>query len=693
MASANTNLRVSELDFDEIKGNFKAYLGNQNNFQDYNFEGAGMNILLDQLSYTTHYMGMYANLLANEMFGDTAQLRSSILSHAKHLNYRPRSVTGSVAMMNILVTPNEISEDTTANTITLAKYTKLISTAKDGQNYQFVTLNANSAVKVSGSFQFSNVIVKQGEVITQQFLMTGTNDKARFVLPSANVDTSTVQVSVQDSIANTTTTNYTLENDLTEVRANSTVFWLEENTIDEGNWVIQFGDNYIGRRPANNAIIFATYLESVGEESNDLDSFVFTDPIAGEYTANVIINAQRSTSGAPKESIEQIRHRAPIHYTSQNRAVTEEDYELLLLRDYPNIDAVSVWSGADNDPPVYGKVFISLLPKSNYGITASEKLRIVNQIIEKRSIMTVIPEIVDPDYTYLILRVDVHYESNDTSLNEAQIKSLVRQKILDYRDNNLRTFNSVFRNSVLHREIDSAEKSILSNNIEIYLQKRAELTVNETLDYSLDYQVGLRRTSFPFAAYSTPHVNVRDNIAIEREAYFEVVPDSFTGIDSISIVTAGQNYTSVPTVTISGDGTGATATASVINGKLSSITLTSRGANYSRATVAITGGGGTGATGSPVLGLSNGDLRTFYYNSNGEKIIITENAGTIDFASGAVKFTNLLPLSVESTTAYPDNTVTFNCPPDDENINPSRNRILDIDANDPNSIQINMIPE
>ena len=695
MAESNTNLQVAELDFDEIKANFTTYLGNQTQFQDYNFEGSGMSILLDQLSYTTHYMGIYANLLGNEMFGDTAQLRPSIISHAKHLGYTPGSVFGATALVDILVTPNAISEDTTANNITLSKYTKLISTSKDGTNHQFITVNANTATKNAGSFMFSNVWIKQGEVTTRTYLMTTNNPKAKFVLPSANIDTSTILVSVQASQANTSKTRYTLETDITEVRANSEVFWLEENSDLENQYSIYFGDNYIGKKPANGAIVIATYLEASGEAGNELDTFTFTDPVAGEYSANVIVTTvSRSSGGSSKETIEQIRHRAPKAYTSQNRAVTEDDYELLILRDYPNIESVSVWSGASNDPPVYGKVFISLNPKDYYGISDSEKLRIINEIISKRSVMTVIPEIVDPDYTYLMIRAHVDYDTSKTILSEGELETLIRQKIIDYRDTDLRSFKSVYRNSKLHRLIDSTENSILSNNIELYLQKRVDITLNETKNYGFNFDSVMRRSSFPYQAYSYPAVRTYDTDGItSRDTYFEVTPDSFTGIDSIDIITPGQGYTATPTVTITGDGTGATAIASIVNGKLNSVTLTNRGINYYRSTVSITGGNGTGATAQAVLGLSTGVIRSFYYNSNGEKVVIDSEAGSINFNTGEVNLTDLLVLSVVENDSYPENVLTFNAPPDDENIYPIRNRIVDIDANDPNSILVEMIPE
>jgi len=696
MTTSNTNLRITELDYDQIRENLKDYLAGQAEFTDYDFEGAGMSVLLDILAYNTHYMGFYGNMIANEAFGDTAQVRASILSHAKHMNYVPGSQVGALALVDIAVTPGG-AEDQASNTATLSKFTKFLSSAKDGTNYQFVTIHSNTATKnvTSGSFEFSNVWLKQGEVVTKQYLMdvVGNPDR-RFTIQSSNVDTSTITVSVQQSTTNTAKSIYTQAQDITEVTANSRVFWIEENSDANGQYTIYFGDDYIGKKPANGSVAIVTYLDVAGEAGNSLDRFVATDAVDG-FNANIAVSTiTKSASGASRETIEEIRKRAPIHYTSQNRAVTDEDFQLLMLRDYPNLDAVSVWSGAENVPPVYGKVFLSLKPTDNYEITAVEKDRIKNEIIANRSIMTVIPEIVDPIYTYLLLNVHVSYDPKKTTLTSNELSQLVRQTIIDYRDSELKTFESVFRESALHRLIADSEASIISSEITIYLQRRVEFTLDETLTYEIQFYQALDKLSFPDQAYSYPSFTVTDLAGVERKVFYEVTPDSFTGIDSITVVDTGQDYTEIPTVTISGDGSGATATAVVVNRKVESITLNERGSNYSRVTVSITGGGdGSGATATGVLGGDTGVLRTFYYKENGEKEIINENAGTIRFDTGVVTFSEVLPLAVTDNIQYSTNIITFNIQPDEETVRTVRNNIIDIDVNDPKSITIEMLAE
>ena len=692
MAQSNTAIRVSELDFDSIKTNLKEFLRSQNQFQDFDFEGSGMSVLLDLLAYNTHYMGYYLNMVANEMFIDTAQLRNSILSHAKLMNYQPTGTVSPTAIVNITVTPS-INEDQDATTLTLPAYTTFLSESLDGISYQFMTTEADSAVKIGSSFTFSNVAIKQGELTALTYTVSPSNAKRRYTIPSATVDLDTIVVTVQESQGNTFTTAYTKAEDLTTITANSTVYFVEENPDSNGSYTLTFGDGVIGKALSNGNIIFVRYIDCQGSAANKANTFTLTTPISG-YDDNVIVTAISSAAGgSEKETIEQIRKRAPIHYTVQNRAVTVDDFKSIITSDYPHIESVSVWGGEDNVPPIYGKIFISLNPEDGYEISLTEKERIVNEIISNRSVLTVIPEIVDPEFVYLLFVAKVNYDSNLTSYNEAELKELCRNAFIDYRDNSLRTFDSVYRNSALYRIIDAVDNSITSSEIGIYLQKRFEPTLGSTKNYELKFNTSLYKGSPTNRLYSFPAVTVQDINGIDRNVYFEEVPDSYSGIDSINVVNPGSDYTSTPTVTISGDGTGATATAKIVNGKLSAITIDNRGSNYTRATISITGGEGSGATAVAVLQNRVGDLRTYYYQSNGEKVIVNNQAGTIDYDEGIVYLTNFKPTAIIANENYPNDTVTINISPFNETIYPLRNRILELDVNDSSSIQITMVDE
>jgi hypothetical protein len=684
----NQALRITELDFLSIKENLKNYLRNQSEFQDFDFEGSGMSVLLDILAYNTHYMSFYLNMVGNEMFLDTAQLRASVLSHAKMIGYVPSSSQGSEAKVNIRVTPSTNEPNTSI--ATLDRYTRFLAQDVDGVNYPFITLYSNTVSKSNGTFDFNNISIKQGEVVTLQYLMEPSNINRRFEIQSANVDISTLSISVQESTTNTYTTVYTRSTDITELSSTTPAYFIEEN--ENLNYTFYFGDDVIGKKPKVGNVIICTYIDNIGSASNNISKFVFVDPVAG-YNDNVVITTvSTSSGGVDKESIEQTRFRAPYFYTTQNRAVTKQDYNTLILKDFTNIESVSVWGGEENDPVVYGKIYISLKPKGNFVFTALEKENIKKQL-QSRNIFTITPEIVDPNFSYLTLSGKVYYNPNKTSRTANEILSLVKATISDYTEQELNTFDSVFRKSKLQNFMENADPSITGSDIDVYMQKRLVLDTNVTKNYSVLFNTPLRKGDFDEKITSFPQINVRDTEGISRSVFFEEVPQAFTGVDSISIVNPGREYASVPTVTITGDGIGATAEAFIVNGRIDRIVVTNKGSNYTRATVSITGGGGSEASASAILQTNNGELRTYYFRSNGEKVIVNPNAGTIDYTNGRIDILSLLPLSVVENDFYDENVFTVSAPIDDQIIYPLRNRILTIDESDPSSIQIEVIAE
>lgn len=691
MATSNTALRVTELDFDSIKNNLKNYLRNQAEFQDFDFDGSGMSVLLDILAYNTHYMGYYVNMVGNEMFLDTAQLRASALSHAKNLGYIPASRQASKVDANITVTPSNV-EDQNAAILTLDRFTQFIGADIDGINYKFITQYSNTVPKVGGTFQFNNIRLVQGELITAQYVMNDVvNISRRFDIPSINIDTTTLTVVVQESSTNTASEQYNLYNDITEVRADTPVYFLDEKA--DGTYAIQFGDGVIGKKPKNGNIIVAQYVDTFGPAANNISNILLDDNING-YKDNVVVTAlTASFGGSDKEDIEQVRFRAPYAYTTQNRAVTVSDYETLITKDYNNIEAVSVWGGEDNDPVVYGKVYLSLKTRNNIFLSNRDKENIKNTLIRNRNVVAIIPEIVDPDYIFIKLRGQVKYNPSLTSLDAGILKTRVEAAIQDYNNKELNTFKSTFRKSKLQYYIENSDPSITGSDIQILLQKRIVLTPEETKNYILRYNTFIRKGDYNQKISSFPQLKVYDSLNDERDVFIEEVPDSFTGIASIQVVNPGINYTSIPTVTITGDGIGATARAIIVNRKINRIEVTNAGSNYTRAVVSITGGGGSEATANARLENKLGTLRTYYFKTNGEKVVVNPNAGSIDYEGGVVTLTALLPIEVLTNDFYDENVLTLNVPNRAEIIGPSRNRILTIDYNDPSAIQIDIIAE
>lgn len=685
--TANASINITDLDFDTIKTNLKDFLRSQSQFQDFDFEGSGMNVLLDILALNTHYNAYYLNMVGNEMFLDTSKIRQSTISHAKLINYIPESSHGAEAKIDVVVTPS-ISEDSEISVLTLDKYIKFIGSDIDGINYPFVTVNSNTVTKSANTFTFANVIIKQGTVVTRQFVMSPNNAKRRFDLPSGNIDTNTLIVSVQESSSNTLTTSYIQAQDLTEITANSSVYFIEEN--QEGNYSIYFGDNVIGKKPKDGNIINITYLDTIGSIGNKINAFSISQSV-GTFSDNIAIRSWGSSySGSDKETIDQIKYRAPYFYTAQNRAVTEYDYETLITKDYNNIDSVAVWGGENNNPPIYGKIFLSLKTKENYFLTNLEKEEIKESLIRNRNVLTVIPEIVDPSYTYVLLRGSVYYNPDVTSLSAGTIQSYVRAAIGDYRDQNLNKFNATFQKSKLQSYIEDSEPSIVASDIRSYLQKRVSVTLNQTKSYTFEFDTPIKKNDINQAVSSYPAVTVVDKNYVQRNVFFEEVPSIASGIARFDITNGGINYSSTPTVTITGDGSGATGVARVAGGRIVSIDITNKGANYTRASITISDETGQGAQVVPVLENRIGTLRTYYIKETGEKIVVSDNAGTIDYDKGIIVIKSLTPLALVTNQYYDTNVLTISVPVENQIIPTVQNRIIDIDENDPLAIQVDV---
>lgn len=691
MAESNTVLRIAELDFDTIKLNLKNYLRSQSQFTDYDFEGSGLNILLDVLAYNTHYMSYYLNMIGNEMFLDSALLRNSVISHAKHLNYVPTSLRGSIATVNIVVADEVPTSG--LSTITLPKYSQFQSQQIDGTNYTFVNLDTYTASKnvISNTYTFSNVSLIQGEKISYNVSVDASNSKRRFLIPEANIDTSTLIVNIQNSSVDLFKTNYTLADDITVLDSNSKVYFLEES--NDNQYTLYFGDNYIGKDLDDGNIVQLEYIATSGDVANKANSFTLTTPI--NSFSNVVVNSvSAAAGGSQRDTIDRIKFLAPKFYTVQNRAVTKEDYGTLLLKDYPNIESISVWGGEENDPVIYGKIFIALKPKSGYIVTELEKDRIINNLIVNRNVITITPEIVEPDYLYLKFEITVNYNSNKTSLDEITLSNLVKNAVNSYNDIDLEKFNSTYRTSKIQNEILSSDNSFLGCDVKTIVQKRFEPTLNVTKNYTIDFNIPLSRGLYTEKLYSYPTFSILDAQGVTREALIEETPLSFTGVESISITNSGSDYSDSPTITITGDGTGATAKATVVNGKIISIKIINRGSNYTAATISIQDSTGTLATAIAVLSSSVGTLRSYYVlSTTGEKIILNDNFGDINYDTGRINIYNFKPIAIASNPNYASGVLTLNMYPLESTLHPLRNRLLSIDSEDPTAILVDMESE
>ena len=460
MAVNNKRLRVTELDFDDIKINLKTYLKAQTQFKDYDFEGSGMNILLDTLAYNTHYLAYNANMVANEMFLDSASLRSSVASHAKALGYQITSARAPVATINISLSTTDASKTMPAGTA--------FTTTVDDVTYQFVTIAAVTSSNTGNAVPFDNTKIYEGTYTTTKYIVDTSDVNQRFILTDARSDTSTLTVKVQNSVSDTTTTTYTLATDITQLNTESKVYFLQE--VEAGRFEVYFGDGVISQALSDGNIVSLQYVITNKTQANG--SFAFSSPEAIDGTTTISITTiNAAAGGAEPEGISSIKLKAPLDYAAQGRAVSTKDYEVYVKKLFANTQAVSVWGGEDgsydtstgvSSTPEYGKVFISIKSTTGQSLTTVQKTNLVAALAPYK-VSSVTPVIVDAETTFLILGVTFQYDSSVTTLNATDLSSKVKTTIETYNKNNLQTFNNPFRHSKLLGLIDNSDNSIMNN--------------------------------------------------------------------------------------------------------------------------------------------------------------------------------------------------------------------------------------
>ena len=676
-----SRLQVTDLDFDTIKTNLRSFLQQQTEFQDYDFEGSSLSVLLDILAYNTHYNAYYLNMVANEAFLDTAILRDSVVSHAKTLGYTPRSFSAPEAKITLTVETNSSN----TGTLTIPRGFAFESNLIDDVSYNFVTIESTTVSKSNTQFVFENLEIYEGFFVTYVFSYTkNSNPKSIFILPDTNIVTPTIFVTVTDNTGNTASEVYNQITDILDVDASSKVFFLQEGK--KGEYQIYFGNDIIGKALVDGATVTVNYLTTTGTVANKANGFVARTNLDGLSDFTITVNSVAS-GGALRESVDEIKYSAAAQFSTQNRLITIKDYESYIQQNYPNIDSLSVWGGEDNIPPVYGKVFISLKPKENYFISETEKQRIIDDIIKPKSIIAVQTEIIDPEFLYLLLDTTVEYDSKKTTSSEDTLKQNIRNTILSYRDTFLNKFAAKIVDSKLETSIDAVDlNAIIGNDLNIRVQKRFEPVLNQLQSYNINFNVPLLRGTITNKLVST-EFDVLDSFGTRRTVVFDEVPQSFSGISSIEITNSGTGYTSAPTITITGDGIGATAQARIVNGSIQSIQITNRGIDYTRAVVTISGGGGYGASASAIIDAKIGTLRTIYYDTNAERQIVDDNVGSIDYENGIISISDINILSVSSF----DSLIRLTIKSNKNIIESNRNTIITIDEEDPISIVTNLI--
>lgn len=471
---ANIRIPTTDLDFDQIKTNLKTFLSGQSEFQDYDFEGSAMNVLLDILAYNTHYNALYKNLAVNEMFLDSASKRSSVVSRAKEIGYIPSSAISATAYVTLTIS----NTATTPATLVLPALSSF-STTFDGVSYTFYTTEDTiTSLNTDGiTYTFANIPIKEGTPL--QFRYTA-SDGQRYVIPNMDADLSTLTVRVQDSSSSATFTTFNNQEYLLELTASDPIYFVKE--IDNQLYELEFGNGVIGKSLLPGNVVTLSYLISNKSAPNGCKTFSYqgSSLLGGSVQ---IVTQIIAAGGSDIEDIESIRFNAPRAYATQNRAVTTDDYKSLITNNYANADSVSVWGGQDNLPPVYGKAFICVKPKNALVLTQTEKDFIKREILKKKNVVSITPEIVDASYIDLQIDVTAYYNPRLTVYTAEQIKALVYQTIIDYNDKTLNRFDGIFRFSKLSALVDNTEQSIVSNIMTLKLHRQVEVKYNSLANY------------------------------------------------------------------------------------------------------------------------------------------------------------------------------------------------------------------
>jgi len=471
-----TKLEITELDFDTIKSNLQTFLSQQDEFRDYNFEGSGMSVLLDVLAYNTHYLGFNANMLANEMFLDSADLRSSVVSLAKQIGYTPRSMKSSVANINVVV------KQAVGPSLTMARGTKF-TTFLDGQTYAFVNNADITIIPADGVYTFQNVDIYEGTYLNYKYTVNTSDIDQRFLIPNNNVDTETLTVRVQNSASDSITNNYTLASGIIGLDSTSKVYFLQE--VENGRYEVSFGDGILGKKVEDGNIVILDYIVTNGDLANGARTFALSGTIGGFANTNITTNSL-AFDGSDAEAVSSIKYNAPREYTAQDRAVTTEDYKVLVKRLYANAQSVQVYGGEDADPVAFGKVYISVKAKSGSNLTTTTKTSIV-QSLKSYAVASVTPVIIDPETTFITLVSYFKYNSGNTTLALSTLQSNVLDTITLYNQNTLENFTGMYRHSVLSSLIDNTDTAILSNITTVKMYKLITPTLNSALKYTISF--------------------------------------------------------------------------------------------------------------------------------------------------------------------------------------------------------------
>lgn len=496
-------LDITELDFEGIKENFKSYLRSKGKFDGYDFEGAGLNLLMDILAYNTHYMGFYASMVGNEMFIDSATRRDSVVSHAKLLNYIPRSVTSASAVLTLQRTTSAtINRGTTIVGSYVNESNQTVSRVFTFlEDYEYSQFGSND-------WRVVDAEVYEGILQTLTYVYDSRFRERKFLVPpSADVSTIRVKIRQSAAAAEDDTEIWTRATDFTMTGEDQKVFFVQ--AAYDGQYEVYFGDGIIGKPLFDGNLVYIEYLNSSGEDGNHFTNFALSGAVVSTVSS--------ARGGAPAEDLTEIRRNATRAFVAQNRSVTASDYESILLALYPQAESVKVWGGEENDPPQFGKVFVSVKPSGNLTVSELDK-RFIRDGMREKAMVGIIPEVVDPEYLYAILSITTNFNPVKTSLSRNEVGAQQRNAVLSFFDTQLEKFDTPLYLSKLNKILDEVDPSILGTSVKTMVEQRIRPSTRYPTLVDLKFY---NRVFHPYEGHSG---SVKSSIFGYKNSVGEVLP-------------------------------------------------------------------------------------------------------------------------------------------------------------------------
>jgi len=491
-----TLVNFSNLDFDQIKTTLKDYLKSNSNFTDYDFEGSNLSTILDVLAYNTYITSYNANMVANEVFIDSATLRENVVALARNIGYIPKSRKSSRATVSFFVDCSNPAEFPVVPVALTLKRGPVSSTSGTfgTQSFVFSILEDITVPVFNNIATFNNIPIYEGSLLTSNFTFSARNINQRFILPNSGIDTELISVNVKSNEQATSQVTYVLQDSLLSVNSDSKVYYLQE--IEDERYELLFGDGIFGKALEEGNYITANYIVSNGDSANGINQFTFSGRLA--YTRNSIEYTVTSgisllTTGLPSsggeniESVESIKKFAPRIYASQNRALTADDYETLIpSKIYPETESISVFGGEELIPPQYGKVFISIKPRFGDFLPNLIKENIKLKL-KKYAVAGIVPEILDLKYLYIEINSKVYYNTNLAPSSE-YVSSIVQNNATKYSESSeLNKYGARFKYSKFLKVIDDSHESVTSNITTLQIRRDLRITLNTFAEYQIGF--------------------------------------------------------------------------------------------------------------------------------------------------------------------------------------------------------------